>query len=275
MSARRPPFLPFLKGAPDFVVGLKPIPAEAQFQPECDEALAEKRSLIQARRGEVYRALPGAQEGERLALARVARAQGEGALGPAGLGDLARAAWAVLDDLVVMSRAEGGWCAEAAVLCAPTFFSAAEAIGKSLDGLHAPVPDRLGPDGSPALGGRIARVFDALQEDVVLERFNWTVQAGPERFTPASAPLKAAARAAAPQSAATLLYLRVERQTIVPLQAGERILFTIRVELDPLTAVLADSAVRAAFAAAWTRAPAHVRAYKGWDAYDHLVSALL
>jgi hypothetical protein len=97
------------------------------------------------------------------------------------------------------------------VLTSPTFFSLPHAAGKTLAELHAPVP------GGDRLAARMARVFDHVRPGQVLERFNWTLQAGNERFTPDGAPLRARALAAAPEEAANLLHVRVERQTIAKL----------------------------------------------------------
>jgi hypothetical protein len=118
-------------------------------------------------------------------------------------------------------------------------------------------------------------MFDALAADNVLERFNWTVQAGAERFTPSSAPLVARARAAREEEAAALLHLRVERQTVRKLPRSGAVAFTIRVCIDPLVDALRVEGAEAAFTNVWRTAPDYVRAYKNWPAYDRLVEALL
>ena len=74
---------------------------------------------------------------------------------------------------------EGDWILTAAVVAAPTYWWPDEQIGRSLFGLHHPVPG-----GDPDLARRINRVFDNLQPGKVLERFNWTVQAEGTRHTP-------------------------------------------------------------------------------------------
>ena len=158
---------------------------------------------------------------------------------------------------------------------APSFWSLHENIGGPLAHLHGPVPDRLGADGTQGLASRIGRMFSALPADQVLERFNWTIQAGPERFTPSSAPLLARATQARPEDAPDLLHLRVERQTIRRLPRTGGVLFTIRVCIDPLRAVFAVEGAKDAFARAWAETPEHVRAYKHWAPMEKLVGALL
>ena len=106
-----------------------------------------------------------------------------------GGADFLAAAAMVSDDFCIMQRLGPEWVLSAAILCAPTFWSLADNIGKPVAHLHGPVPDNLGPSGAQGLAARIARVFDAVAPGVIMERFNWTVQAGPERYTPTQAPL--------------------------------------------------------------------------------------
>jgi len=276
MTLRTPPFLPFAAGPAEFRVGLRPIPLDRWLTPDWESAaLEQKRALLDTRLGEVFRALPSAAAVQEEAAAAVAAAVAAPLPGPASAPPLTRAARLVSDDLVVLEPADGAWRAVAAVLCSPTFFSAADAVGADVFGLHNPVPDRLGPEGAQALGARIARVFDHLGEAQVLERFNWTVQAGAERFTPDGAPLRARALSARDEEGLDLMHLRVERQTIRRLSASGATLFTIRISLDPLRAVFAEAGAREAFAAAWAATPDHVRGYKKWAPYERLVGAAL
>lgn len=272
---RRPPYLPFLEGPPEFRVGLKPIPETAWLSPDIEAAaLAEKNALIDRALADVYRARPEAAAAEAEIETRIQDALG---LAPKGTEEpaLVRAARLVSDDLVVMLRDhEGVWRASSLILCSPTFFSAEQAFGQSLDWLHGPVPDQLGPNGTQALGARIARMFDALRDGLVMERFNWTVQASAARYTPNGAPLRALAETARLEDALGLLHLRVERQTIRLMPQTGAVLFTIRISLDPLAAVFAVEGARAAFFRAWREAPDHVRGYKKWAAYERLVAAL-
>lgn len=267
---RRPPYLPFLAGPPEFVVGLKPIEPAAWLAPDTEHAwLPEKRRLMAERAVDVIALTPGSEPAQAETAALICQAVAR----PAG--GFLEAAAAVSDDLCIMERRGDVWSLTAAVLCAPSQWSLAENIGGPLTHLHGPVPDRLGPGETQGLAVRIARVFDALPSEAILERFNWTIQAGPERFMPDGAPARAAAEAAPEEEALPLLHLRVERQTIRRLPQTGGVLFTIRVATDPLAGVFAVEGAREALTRAWRGAPNHVRAYKKWAAYERLMHAAL
>ena len=267
---RRPPYLPFLNGPLSLAPGLRPIAPEVWLRPDTEAGvLEEKRALMAARRGEVY----GAREGSELAALELAAAVHEAA-GPAE-GDwpsaLDGAASAVSDDLCVLIKdREGFWRLEAASLCAPTFWRLDEKLGEPLGGLHGPVPGA-----NPGMVGRIHRMFDALRPGQVLERFNWTVQPGTDRFTPSQAPFKALAAEMGEGGALDGLWLRVERQTISKLAMSGAVVFTIRVAIDPLRAALAGPGNCEAFEAAWEGIDPVLAEYKGWPHYQRLVRAAL
>lgn len=262
----RPPFTPWRDGPPRFIVGLKPIEPARWLLPDTEtHSLPERRALLQDRE------LTSFQDEAAQAAAREAAGRISGALDvddPAGdAHPLWQAAHHVSDDLVLMMPGEKGWWVGAAVLTSPTFFSLPHAAGKTLHELHGPVP------GGDQLATRIARVFDHVRPDQVLKRFNWTLQAGNERYTPDGAPLRARALAADPDEADALLHVRVERQTIVKLADSGAVLFTIRICLDPVSALPAKE--KAALAAAWHAAETPARDYKKWAVLDHLVAAAL
>lgn len=276
--ARVPPFLPFRDGPPLFLPRLRPIPPERWLSPDTEATLwlSEKRRLMIDRREQVFSRLHGTAAAEQECLELVeARPDDPAGLPspspPEALSPLERAAWQVSDDLLLLRReADGEWRLCAASLCAPTFWQLGHGMGRSLGGLHAPVPG-----GDPGLSGRIGRIFDNVIAGHVLERFNWTVQAGAGRFTPSQTPLKQLAADTPPGDAASVLHLRVERQTIRKLAASGLMLFTIRICVDPLVMALCTREDIAAFAAAWRALGEPERDYKGWPAYEHLVSALL
>ena len=260
-AARTPPYLPFLHGAPEFSPGLKPIDPHTWLVPdtEADTWLSDKRALMRTRRSEVTAGdvdSAAAEETLDLIQAHI----------PAMLENgwdsaLETAASMVSDDLCLLeSRRPGDWRLRAGVLCAPTFWTVPERIGLDLGGLHGPVPG-----GDPGLAGRIGRIFTGLQPGSVLERFNWTVQANAERFTPERPSVQG-------QSIGDL-HLRVERQTITKLPESGAVLFTIRICVDPLVPLLADPGMRERFEDAWLGATRPVRGYKHWDELERLVAA--
>ncbi|MCB9960999.1 MAG: DUF3445 domain-containing protein [Hyphomonas sp.] len=267
---RRPPHLPFLDGAASLSPGLRPIPSEHLIDPDSEAAvwLPEKRRIMRERRDDVF--------ASRLAEAALAEAAARATahLPPSDESwptSLEAAAARVSDDLCLLERGgDGLWRLEAASLVAPTFWLLSEKVGQPLGGLHGPVPGA-----NPALVVRIARMFDAIRPGQVLERFNWTVQAGDARFTPSSAPLKALAAETADADALDVLHLRVERQTISKLPESGLLLFTIRIVVDPLRAALDTPHHVAAFRQAWEGTGRDLADYKGWPHYDRLVRAAL
>ena len=267
---REPPYLPFLDGAASLAPGLKPIASEHLIDPdtEAEVWLPEKRRLMRERRSEVFAStLPGEMLAEAAAYVTSHLPPSE----EDWPSPLEAAAARVSDDLCLLQPGPDGlWRLQAASVVAPTFWLLSDKVGQPLGGLHDPVPGA-----NPGLVSRIARMFDALRPGQVLERFNWTVQAGTARFTPSSAPLKVLATATPDEDALDILHLRVERQTISKLPASGLLLFTIRIAVDPLAAALSTPANVAAFQAAWDGTDPALAAYKGWPAYERLVRAAL
>ncbi len=257
----RPPHAPWRAGAPRFNVGLKPIDPARWLFPDSEARVLDWKAGLLSRPEDVLRQAAGANAAALEAAALVCAEAG------APAGDLIAAAHLVSDDLVVMTRDDQGrWLTGAIVLCSPTFFSVDHAFGRDLTALHGPVPD------GAALAARIARVFDGLRPGQVLERFNWTLQWGPERFTPDAAPLRAAANAAPEREASVHLHVRVERQTIIKLPDAGAVLFTIRVCLDRVSALGGDDLT--ALAQAWRGLGEAGRRYKGWAALERHAQAV-
>ncbi|MAI90770.1 DUF3445 domain-containing protein [Ponticaulis sp.] len=270
---RKPPYLPFLDGPARMAPQLKPIFETGWLSPdtEADVWLEEKRALMREKRDQVY----AETDGSHLAVEEAA------SLIRANLGfetpstgtyhtALERAAALVSDDVCVMVERDGAYCLGAASLCAPTFWSLQVNIGKPLGGLHHALPGE-GVD----LSSRINRIFSGLQPDIILERFNWTVQYGAERFTPSSASMKARLASLTASEAANQLHLRVERQTVRKLPETGAVLFTIRICVDPLPAILANATHKTAFAESWRETASDVAGYKGWPHYQPAIDWLL
>lgn len=259
---RAPPFFPFQAGAPRFGPALNPIDPETWLTPDTEAHVIDWKQALLDQPELTYRCLPQGREAAREA----AQAVGKALHCETG-GSLIAASRRVSDDLVVMTPdLEGQWRCTALTLTAPTFFSIAEVIGRDVAALHGPVPQ------AAQLSARISRVFSGLSVGLVLERFNWTLQYGADRFTPDSRPLKQRAATCDPKTDWTQLFLRVERQTIIKLEATGAILFTIRVCLDPVVALRVED--RPALAKAWRALGQEGRLYKGWAAYERLVGAL-
>ncbi len=265
MSLRHAPW----EESHDFQIGLKPIPVAAWLEGGEADPAARKDPLYADARGLVWAQTPGSEAAQAEALAMV-----EGALGAKiAAGDrppLWAASRAVPDDLCLMQKVGGDWRLTALSLSAGGFFTAEEAIGKSLGELHGPVTGF-----AERFLVRVQRIFEGLRPELVLERRNWTLLNGEALHTPYSAPIRARIGEIAPGEAGAVLHTRVERQTLRRLPQSGAALFTIRVWLAPLTALAAEPGRLAAFARAWRAATPELRAYKRLDLYDDLVEGFL
>ena len=270
---RTPPYLPFLSGPARVAPQMKPIDSANWLTPdsEADDWLEAKRTLMRDHRGEVFFQSENAGDVAADAANMVREHIGSGDHIESGFEtELEKASALVSDDLCVMTEQNGAYCLSAVSLCAPTFWTLAEKAGQPLAGLHSPVPG-----GDPELAGRIQRIFQAVQPGKVLERMNWTVQLGGDRFTPSSDPMKKRLAELASKDAANDLFLRVERQTIRKLSDDRSLLFTIRVCVDQLAPVLEDKSHRKAFEEAWNHTHPDLATYKGWPHYERAVRFLL
>lgn len=257
---------PYADAPTDFAIGLSPIEEAHWFEGGEPDPAARKDALFAACREVVWGELEGSRPAQAEVLALVEQATGS--RGDPDLPPLYAASRLVCDDLCLMERRDGEWTLTAVSLSAGTFFTAREALGLGLTGLHVPVPgfaDRLLT--------RVARIFEGLRPDLILQRRNWTVVNTGELHTPDPAPIRA--RIPAIEDPAAELFIRVERQTLRRMPQTGAALFTIRVWTHPLGDLRADPERLAAFAHAWRTAPEDFRAYKKLHLYDDLVAAFL
>lgn len=264
----------FPGGDAAFRIGLRPVSEEAWLEPGAPDP--ERKARLLARRPRaVWGELDGSRPGQAEALAMVAGARGEPSAGddPA-TPPLWAAGLRVADDLCLMERRAGAWTLTAASLCSPSFFTAEQAVGRDLRGLHGPVPGF-----EALLLSRVERIFDALRPGLILERRNWSVTPSGDLFLPDAAPVRAAWEALSPGEALAALHVRMERQTLRRLPETDAVLFTIRIHRHSLTELAACPASLAAFAQAWRAAMGGegepFRRYKGLALYDGAVPRFL
>ena len=135
----------------------------------------------------------------------------------------------VQEDLIIMKQIEEDYHLESASLCAPTRWSLKDKFRESLSRIHKEVPGY-----EQKIGKRVDSIFSNLPDDKIFERFNWSIFDSPELFQPINSKTLVEIRDLRPQE----LFIRVERQTIRRLQQSKSVLFTVRVHVDPITAIL-------------------------------------
>ncbi|KQU64820.1 hypothetical protein ASC75_12430 [Aminobacter sp. DSM 101952] len=156
----------------------------------------------------------------------------------------------VQEDLILMRQGGNGWRLAAGSLCFPSSWRLTEKFGLPMHDIHGPVPG-FGP--GTRMAELIARMFDKLA--VLVERFNWSIQADGSLYHPLSDRQRLARSAETATTfpgadVAAHAFIRVERQTLRKLPVSGDVLFTIRIHLDPL-AVLARHEDRARLAASF------------------------
>lgn len=152
-------------------------------------------------------------------------------------------------------------------VCLPSGWAPEEKIGRHFAQVHAPVADN---QLLITAADHLARLVTGHDR---WERFVWTItrhprlHAHPERQDPAPWPADISAEQLAQQA-----FFRTEHQTFIPLPKLKQAVFTIRVDLQPLTQALPDAAhAKQVHDALASMSPA-VLAYRGLtDARDRLL----
>lgn len=284
-----------------FTIGLKPIDSYDWIAPGSDllEMLAEKDRLNREIPDLVFVEEPDTRtaqaelatlladhlvstqpatyrrEGDRLTVAGVRRVD----LVSPSRAPLLAAADLVADDLILMRRDESGWRLVAASLCFPSSWTLSEKFGRPLQQIHNPVP---GFGEGTRTADVIQRIFDNLQAGQPVIRWNWSLQSDRTLYKPLSSiqrDERAVARPPRFADGAASAFIRVERQTLRKLPVSGDIVFTIRINLDPMLALEAhaDGPRLAGGLAAQLSGldPAQID-YKGFNAdRDRLVEDLL
>ncbi len=253
----QPAYTPYDGSARLFTIGLGQLDPDRWLEPddELERYLAEKERVLAQHRDQVFVEEDGTREAQAEVLDLVAgfvtrrhpqryRRDGEaivienGAggrkvrLDDPGVSPLLAAGALVQDDLVVMRRRDTGWHLVAGYVSFPSSWSLPEKFGRRMEDIHAPVPDFGDGSRNAAL---INRMFDNLQVERPVFRFNWSINPDADLYYPASK-----AHGALPSGhdlALERTFARVERQTLRRLPASGDILFTIRIYNDPLAAV--------------------------------------
>jgi hypothetical protein len=171
------------------------------------------------------------------------------------------------DFAVVDARSESiPWLAVAL----PSHWAPEEKVGRRFAEIHAPVADnRLVVGAAPAL----VKLVCAAQR---WERFVWTISAHSRLHAhPLISDRSGWTDGLTPQQLADRAWWRSERQTFIPVPGANQAIFTIAVDLQPLTVALADPDRAAKVHAALATMSAAVLDYRGLTAVrDRLLSWL-
>ncbi len=244
------------------------------------DELALKQRLCRERHDEVFAAEPDTEAAGAEVLTMIDAALGDlpavrhpEVSGPEpvrsdDLHPLDRAGRMVQEDLCLMRRADEGWVLAAASLCFPSRWRLGEKMGRPLMDVHGPVVGYR-----TALADRVDSLFDRLGDRIVWRR-NWFVHPDDELFQPdrpvGGDPIIPTERCRSE------LILRSERQTIRRLPETGWVLFTVRIQHEPLGRFIEDPNRRAAMARFVAEAPADHATHRGLAPaqVDALVTAL-
>ncbi len=238
-------------GPPWWSMGTRAIGAGHGFLPDADEEhdLRLKAELLANRHHEVFAALdtPAVAAGSRATLALVETVTGRA--GDSTLHPLDAAGRLVQEDLCLLVLRDGDVFLDAASLCFPSYWRLSDKLGRPIDAVHGPVP---GYDSK--LAGRVGAFIRRLKPGRPVWRRNWSIHDDPTYFLP---DWNATRRDAGE------LYLRSERQTLRRLPDADGVLFTIRTQQVPISAIEQRPEVAARMAAVIAAWPSDIVAYKG------------
>ena len=256
---------PWRGGKGGYRMGLRPIDRRMWLAERISDAeLARKRSLLDDSSSGVFAELPGSRAGQTKILDAVNQALGDTGSAAHRASPLVAATLRVPDDLCLMERAGDIYRLTAACVCAPSYWRLAEKIGRTLDGIHAPVPtlnEKLAPS--------MTQFFQRLPRAAIFERRNWLVHTNPALYQPHSE----AWHDVTADNVAQLI-VRSERQTLHRLDA-DTVAFTIRVTCHPLTEIVGHSEAARDLLAAIESLDAAERAAKGHRYFAPAVSDYL
>lgn len=163
----------------------------------------------------------------------------------------------VQEDWCVLLPQGGESVLVAGSVCFPSRWRLSEKLGRSLLGIHAPVPGYAEKLAHPVEG-----VFDRLRADYPSVRFNWSIVDTPELCLLTTHGEAKVDSTIAIETAGDRLWLRVERQTLRRLPKSGGVLFGIRTSIEPLRQVKIDRATALDLAAAIEQMPIEGHTYK-------------
>jgi hypothetical protein len=173
------------------------------------------------------------------------------AIGPDALQQLGRA-WE--PDFVLLSMGDEGLTVQGGVVCFPSSWALREKLGRTLDFTHSVVPDL-----NTQLAPRIHKALAQLAPGAAWERENWGLSRDAERNHFTGRSRRRLDASVTPGE----VWLRIERQALLKLQATGGILFGIRLEIVPWLEVAADESAREGLKRALLSMSDEAARYKG------------
>lgn len=196
---------------------------------ETAPTIAMKRDLIRERRAEVVAFLDGGEDVAFEAAQLVAASVGT-TLHTSGIEALVEAALLVADDLIVMKpAAENKLVVVAGVVCSPSRWEVTSKLGQDMRAVHAPVALY-----AEHVGSAVDITMARLRADMPMIRSNWTIEDHCAMFQPVAPPHPLV-------DDASLLWVRMERQTLRFLPQTGGSMFTIRTYQQPIGSYVARS----------------------------------
>jgi hypothetical protein len=257
---------PWRGGKGGYRMGLRPIAADSWLPERIAPAERSRKESLLADPGKlVFAALESSGRGQQQTLDAVQRFVGvEGDAETLTQQPLVSAALLVPDDLCLMQRQDGDYHLTAACVCSPSYWRLAEKIGRTLDGIHQPVPTLNGK-----LGATMVQFFSRLPEATVFERRNWLIHMDAEFFQPRAESWPILSSHDAPN-----LVVRSERQTLRRLD-DTTIVFTIRVSCHPLGDIVGYPEAAQDLLRAFDAMDAAERSATGYTHYGPVVAEFL
>lgn len=241
-------------GPPWLTMGTRALQPEAWLVEDDDlrDDLALKQELLRARHDEVFAAVRSraVQAASEEVLEMVSITTGRSA--EPGLHPLDAAGRLVQEDLCLLVEHDDGFRLDAASLCFPSYWRLSDKLGRPLPAVHEPVAHY-----DTELASRVDRLVSRLNPDRPVWRRNWSIHDDPTYFLPE--PTERPPLGEPPAG----LWLRSERQTLRRLPRSGAILFTIRTQQLPLSALARSPKVAHRMADAITSWSDQLRAYKG------------
>jgi dimethylamine monooxygenase subunit A len=271
-----PAHLPFDGRAFRLRMGLRSLSPGTWLEPDGFRAadLALKQRLLAEHHDEVVALAPDPDGVARAAGAELAdlvagEVGGPGASVPSSVHPVEAAARLTQEDWCVhLPDGEGRWRLVAACVCFPTRWVLGDKIGRTVREIHAPVAFY-----DEQLADPVDAFFDRLAPGVDhgVWRLNWNLTDDAALFQPvAHAPAGRRVDITA-ANAGDLVWLRVERQTLVKLPGSGAVVFGIRVHEDPLRSLAGDPDALGRLGRSLRAMPEPTWEYKGLGAYGDAV----